>query len=235
MLSGMCGRYASFLPPELIARLFGTTNPLPNLKPTWNMAPRMDAPVVRLHPQTRERHLDLLTWGFVPAFTKSLKEARRPINARAETVASTGMFRAAFAKRRCLVPAAAFYEWRADPGGKTPFAVARADGDPMAFAGLWEGWRSPEGDILRSFVILTTAANAQLSVLHSRMPVVLERADWAAWLGEAEGDPAALLRASAEGVLRLWAVDRRVGNVRNDGPELLQAAATDGHMAASGA
>jgi putative SOS response-associated peptidase YedK len=229
----MCGRYASFLPPDLIARLFGTKNPLPNLKPTWNMAPTMDAPVVRRHPESGERHLDALTWGFVPAFTKTLKEARRPVNARAETVTTSGMFRNAFAKRRCLIPAAAFYEWQAGerqagPAGKTPYAIARADGDPMAFAGIWEGWRAPEGDILRTFAILTTAANAQMAVLHQRMPVILEKSDWPAWLGEEEADPAALLRPAAEGILRLWPVDKRVGNVRNDGPELLapQAAGT---------
>ena len=91
----------------------------------------------------------------------------------------------------------------------------------MAFAGIWEGWRSPEGDILRTFAIVTTAANAQMAVLHERMPVILEPADWPLWLGEVEADPAGLLRASAEGVLRMWPVDKRVGNVRNDGPELL--------------
>jgi putative SOS response-associated peptidase YedK len=221
----MCGRYASFLPPELIARLFGTKNPLPNLKPTWNMAPTMDAPVVRRHPETGERHLDALTWGFVPAFTKALKEARRPVNARAETVITSGMFRNAFARRRCIVPAAAFYEWQAGPAGKTPYAIARTDGDPLAFAGIWEGWRAPDGSILRTFAIVTTTANAQMAVLHERMPVILEASDWSAWLGEATDepsvDPAALLRPSAEGILRLWQVDKRVGNVRNDGPELL--------------
>ena len=217
----MCGRYASFLPPDLIARLFGTKNPLPNLKPTWNMAPTMNAPVVRRHPETGERHLDVLTWGFVPGFTKSLKDARRPVNARAETAATSGMFRNAFAKRRCLVPAAAFYEWQAGPAGKIPYAVARVDGDPMAFAGLWEGWRAPDGDILRTFVIITTAANAQMAVLHERMPVILEQADWPGWLGEAEVDPATLLRALPEGVLRIWPVDKQIGNVRNDGPDLL--------------
>jgi putative SOS response-associated peptidase YedK len=220
-LHRMCGRYASFLPPELIARLFGTTNSLPNLKPTWNMAPTMDAPVVRRHPETGERHLDALSWGFVPAFTKSLKEARRPVNARSETVVTSGMFRYAFVKRRCIIPAAAFYEWQASPAGKTPYAVARADGDPMALAGIWEGWRSPEGNILRTFAILTTTANTQMSVLHERMPVILESPDWPGWLGETEVDPTALLRPSAEGILRMWSVDRRVGNVRNDGPDLL--------------
>ena len=187
----------------------------------------MAAPVVRRHPESGERHLDALTWGFVPAFTKSLKEARRPINARAETVATSGMFRTAFAKRRCIVPAAAFYEWQAGAAGKTPHAIARADGEPLAFAGIWEGWRAPDGEILRTFAILTTTANAQMSVLHDRMPVILEAADWAGWLGEVAADPASLARPSAEGTLRIWPVDKRVGNVRNDGPELLEAVALD--------
>ncbi len=218
----MCGRYASFLPPDLIARLFGTKNPVPNLKPTWNMAPTMDAPVIRRHPETGERHLDVLTWGFIPAYTKTLKQARRPVNARSETVASSGMFRNAFAKRRCIVPAAAFYEWHAGPHGKTPYAIARADGDPLAFAGIWEGWRGPDSEIVRGFAILTTSANAQMSVLHERMPVILDRSDWPGWLGEAEADPASLLRPAPEGILKIWPVDKRVGNVSNDGPELLQ-------------
>ena len=232
MLHQMCGRYASYLPPELIARLFGTKNPLPNLKPTWNMAPTMDAPVVRRHPETGERHLDALTWGFIPAFTATLKEARRPVNARAETVATSGMFRNAFAKRRCIVPAAAFYEWQAGSPSlprapKTPYAIARADGDPLAFAGIWEGWRAPDGTILRTFAIITTTANLQMAVLHERMPVILQAADWPAWLGEEAGlgeepgDPSALLRPLPDGILRLWPVDKRVGNVRNDGPELI--------------
>ena len=99
----MCGRYASFLPAEAIARIFGTVNPLPNLEPTWNMAPTRDAPVVRLS-KDGERHLDALKWGLVPYFTKDLKKARKPINARSETIAKSGMFKEAFAKRRCLVP-----------------------------------------------------------------------------------------------------------------------------------
>jgi putative SOS response-associated peptidase YedK len=218
----MCGRYASFLPPDLIARLFGTTNPLPNLRPTWNMAPTMNAPVVRRHPESGERHLDLLTWGLVPSFTKDLKAARRSVNARAETVAASGMFRTALAKRRCLVPAAAFYEWKTTSDGKVPHAIARADGDPLALAGIWEGWHSPDGDVLQTFAIITTAANAQIAVLHNRMPVILEAEDWPVWLGEAEGDPQALLKPAKEGIVRIWPVDKRVGNVRNDGPDLIK-------------
>ena len=182
----MCGRYASFLPAEFIARLFATVNPLPNLAPTWNMAPTMDAPVVRL--VDGERHLDALKWGLVPYFTKDLKKARKPINARSETIAKSGMFKAAFAERRCLVPAPAYYEWRDDPDGKTPFAVARIDGDPVVFGGIWERWKSPEGEILQTFATITTDANRQLAGIQDRMPVIIERDDWPLWLGETEGD-----------------------------------------------
>jgi putative SOS response-associated peptidase YedK len=216
----MCGRYASYLPPEFIARLFGTINPLPNLQPTWNLAPTDGAPVIRLA-ANGERHLDVLSWGLIPYFTKDLKKARKPINARSETVATSGMFKAAFANRRCLVPAPAYYEWRDDPEGKIPFAVARADGDPVVFAGIWEEWRSPEGEVLPTFSTITTDANRQLSAIQDRMPVILEKADWPIWLGEVEGNVPALLRPLPENVLRIWPVDKRVGNVKNDGPELL--------------
>ena len=218
----MCGRYASFLPPEAIARFFRTVNPLPNLAPSWNVAPTQAAMVVRRHPETGDRHLDLLKWGLVPSFTKDIKQARRPINARSETVATSGMFRTAFAKRRCLVPAGAFYEWRAEPTGKQPYAIARMDGDPMAFAGLWEAWRYPDGEILRTFTILTTNANATMAELHDRMPVILEPTDWPIWLGEVEGDPAALLRPAADHVLQVWPVSRRVNTPRHNDAQLLE-------------
>ena len=218
----MCGRLANDLPPELIQRILSTSNPLPNLRPSWNVAPTMDVPVVRLHPETRERHLDLLRWGLVPFNTSDLKSARKPMNARSETVATSPMFRAAFARRRCLVPAAAFYEWKATPAGKEPFAITRADGDPLAFAGIWEGWRAPDGEVLRTFAILTTAANRQVSALHDRMPVILERETWPMWVGEQDGDPTSLLRPADEGLLRIWPVSKAVGNVRNDTPDLLK-------------
>jgi len=115
----MCGRYASFLPAEALVRVFGTTGPLPNLEPTWNMAPTKDAPIVRFDPDTGERRLEVPKWGLVPFFTKDLAKARKPINARCETVARSPLFKEAFARRRCLVPAAAYYEWRHDPSGKT--------------------------------------------------------------------------------------------------------------------
>jgi putative SOS response-associated peptidase YedK len=145
----MCGRYASFLPAEAMARIFGTVNPLPNLAPSWNVAPTNDCAVVRRHPDTGARHLDLLTWGLLPYWTKEPAKARRPINARSETAATSGMFKDALARRRCLVPADAFYEWKGIEGGKQPYAIAREDGQPMAFAGLWENFRWPDHDAER--------------------------------------------------------------------------------------
>jgi putative SOS response-associated peptidase YedK len=218
----MCGRYASYLPPEMIARSFGTVNPLPNLTLTWNLAPTDDAPVVRRHPGSWERHLDVLKWGLIPYFTKDPKTARKPINARSERIARSGMFKAAFRKRRCLLPATAYYEWMDGPEGKVPFAAARVDGDPVAFGGIWEEWRSPEGKALHTFSTITTDANQQLFRIQARMPVIIEKADWPVWLGEAAGEVTALMRPAPEVVLRVWPIDKRVGSVKNDGPELLE-------------
>lgn len=222
----MCGRYAAFRSLDELRRMFGTVNPAPNFAPTWNMAPTRLAPVVRLHPQTGERHLDLLRWGLVPNWVRDPKATRQPINARSETAATAPMFRDAVARRRCLVPADAFYEWQATGAAKIPHAVARADGMPMALAGLWEGWRGAGGEVLRSFTILTTTASEALRALHERMPVVLEPADWPLWLGEvadAEAGIAALLRPSAA-AFRVWAVSTQVNNVRNDAAHLLDPA-----------
>jgi putative SOS response-associated peptidase YedK len=150
--------------------------------------------VVRRHPETGERHLNALRWGLIPYYEKDPKGGRKPTNARAETVATTGLFRAAFARRRCLVPAETFYEWQKRPDGmKQPYAIAREDGEVMAFAGLWEGWRAPDGETVRTFAIVTTDANAGMAELQDRMPVILEHQDWPLWLGEVEGDPTALL------------------------------------------
>jgi len=218
----MCGRFAAQLPAELLARLFRTSGPLPNIAPNWNVAPTQSALVVRRNPDGGERSLNVLTWGLVPYFTKDLKKALRPINARSETASSSSMFREALKKRRCLVPCDAFYEWKVLAEGKQPYAIARTDGAPLALAGLWESWRDPAGEILRSFTIITTTANAEMAGLHTRMPVILEEEDWRTWLGEVPRDPLALLRPAAEGVLRVWPVSQAVGNVRNNGAALLE-------------
>jgi putative SOS response-associated peptidase YedK len=218
----MCGRYASILSPELIARVFGAVGPLPNYKVTWNMAPTKSAPIVVRDQESGERRISVAKWGLIPAFTKDVTKARKPINARSETVARSPLFKGAFAQRRCLVPLAAYYEWRHDPTGKTPFAIAGKDDEPVAFGGMWEEWQSPEGEMLRTFATLTTEANPELALIQDRMPVIIERDDWPVWLGEAQGDLQALMHPLPADRFRVWPVSRAVNSVKNDGPELLE-------------
>lgn len=226
----MCGRFASFQPPDALRQLFRTVNPVPEeARPSWNVAPSQPALVVRRHPETGARHLDLLIWGLVPHWTKDLKTARRPINARAETVASSGMFRSAYAARRCLVPVDAWYEWQTTAAGKQPFAFARPDRETMAFAGLWESWKAEgTGKVLRTFTTLTTAPNTVAALVHDRMPVILQPADWPVWLGEAAGDPGALLRPAPDEFVETWPVSREVNTPRHNNPELLAPVAQEG-------
>ncbi len=232
--SSMCGRFASSLPPDEMRRVFETLGETPNHPPSWNVAPSQSALVVRRHPETGERRLDVLRWGLVPSFIKDLKAARKPINARSETAATTDLFRSAMTSRRCLVPVNAFYEWRHQADGKQPFAFARRDGEQLALAGIWEGWRGPENEILRTFAILTTAANATMAPVHNRMPVILEPADWRRWLGEVAGDAGSLLRPAADDLLRSWPVSRRVNGPRHDGADLLEPSTATGPVTRPG-
>lgn len=217
----MCGRFVQTSPQSALANLFGTEGPLPNLAGSWNVAPTQDALVVRRNPETNSRHLDALRWGLVPPWAPDLKGGACLILARGETVAEKPAFRDAFARRRAIVPIDAFYEWRTEDRAKQPYAVALAAGSPMALAGLWERWRGSDGTVVRSFAIITTPANAKLAAVHERMPVVLPRDAWPVWLGEAEGDPASLLRALPGACLAAWPVGTRVGNVRNNDAGLL--------------
>jgi putative SOS response-associated peptidase YedK len=220
----MCGRFASTLPLEQLAQLFAITGPLPNAAPNWNLAPTQSAVAVRRNPESSERVLSLLTWGLLPSFTKDPAKATRPINARAETVASSFLFRGAFARRRCLIPADAYYEWQTIDGKKHPFAIARTDGAPCALGALWEGHRDISGAVTRSFAIVTVPANTSLAHLHARMPLVVDPHDWPAWLGETATDPATLLHAAPDTTLKAWRVGTAVNSPKNNGPELLHLA-----------
>lgn len=193
-----------------------------NLPPRYNIAPTQDALVIRRHPETGQRSADMLRWGLLPGWAKDASGGARMINARAETVADKPSFRAAFAKRRCLVPADGFYEWQTLPrGARQPWLIARADGDLFSFAGLWEGWRAPDGTIVRSFTIITTEANAGLRPIHERMPVILPPEVYTAWLDPATpaDDALAMLRPAPDDLLTAYRVSTRVNNVRNDDPE----------------
>ncbi|ACI51683.1 protein of unknown function DUF159 [Gluconacetobacter diazotrophicus PA1 5] len=214
----MCGRFANDLPKDLMQRIFRTTGPAPEWMPSWNIAPRQPAMVVRRHPASETLRLDLLLWGLVPNWAHEM--GRQPINARAETVAESGMFRAAFRSRRCLVPATAYYEWRAGPTPRQPYAFARRDGAPMALAAVWESWEH-EGDILRSFAIITTRANDSARPIHDRMPVVIADQDRDMWFHAPPMVASTLLAPSPDAVLHAWPVGTRVNSVRNDGPDLI--------------
>lgn len=220
-VTAMCDRYASFCPAGALRQTFQTVNSILDLKPSWNVAPTQLAPVVRRHPETGERRLDLLQWGLA-RWWQSGRIQRRPINCRAETITESAVLRGAFKWRRCIVPADAFYKWKSIEGGKQSYAIARMDGLLMAFAGVWEECRLPDWRVLCTFAIVTTVADAELAEVHDRMPVILEPADWPVWLGELEGDPGSLLHPAPDGMLRTWLVNRRVDDPRNNGRELLE-------------
>jgi putative SOS response-associated peptidase YedK len=237
-LPGMCGRARLSSDPSELKRAFGIPpqRPTPNIPANWNAAPTQDLPVVRYDAAARERSLDIMRWGLVPFWAKDIKIGYSTFNAKAEGIEGKPTFREAFRQRRCLVPFDSFYEWKKAGKARTPYAIARADRHLLALAGLWEAWRSPVGDkaggeTLRSFTIITTAANALLAPLHERMPVILDPADWPLWLGESEAGPAelkALLRPCPPEILALWPVSPRVGNVRNNDPALVEPIAAAG-------
>jgi putative SOS response-associated peptidase YedK len=159
--------------------------------------------VVRRNPETAKRHMDELSWGLLPRDTRHPESAPRPTHARAETVATLPMFADAFRCRRAIIPATEYFErnTKGAKGGQR-FAISRLDGKPLALAGLWEGYRSPDGTVTRSYCVITTEANELVATIHDRMPLVLEEEDFAVWLGEVPGDPAVLLRPpAADGLL----------------------------------
>ncbi len=215
----MCGRYSITTAPEALRRLFQVPGPLTNLPPRYNLAPTQDAPVVRQREDGGERELVMLRWGLVPSWSQGPDSGYSMINARAETVATKPAFRAAFRSRRCLVPADGFYEWQAQPGHKQPYRITLTDGEPFAFAGLREHWTAPDGYTIQSFTIVVTDANALLRPIHDRMPVILDPADYALWLGE---EPEAgigvgtLLKPFPAEAMVAYPVSRRVSNPRND-------------------
>ncbi len=221
----MCGRFARQSTQEVLADWFGVVlDEMPWFAPTWNAAPQSVQPVVRLQRDSGRREFALLRWGLVPFWAKDAKLAYSTFNARAEETAAKPAFREALRKRRCLVPADAFYEWqRLDPKTKRPYAIALKSGEPCALAGLWERWEPREGEALETFTVLTTDPNALMEPIHNRMPVILEPRDYARWLdaGDPARPPVDLLRPYPAEKMRAWPVSDRVGNVRNNDAELL--------------
>lgn len=225
----MCGRFtlAGATADELRAR-FPLGESAVDLRPRYNVAPGDD--VVTIAMRDGRPAARMVRWGFVPPWARDPSVGFRMINARAETVAEKPAYRAAFARRRCLIVADGFYEWRRAEGASQPYHVTRRDGAPFAFAGLWTGWKDPETDRwLRTCTIVTTRANEALAAIHPRMPVILDPDAEMAWLDPATplADAHALLRPLPAELTRARAVSRAVNDARYDGAACLDDAPPD--------
>lgn len=225
----MCGRFTSKTTASDLAEWFGVDEVVaPELGPRFNVAPTDEVYAVAESATDHSRRLGTFRWGLIPFWSKDAKGGAKMINARAESLLDKPAFRRSFEKRRCIVPADGFYEWeKVDTKTKQPWFITRADGKPMAFAGLWESWRptkgSDEGKI-RSCTIITGEPNELVARLHDRMPAMLPPEAWDAWLdpdGTDLGALAGLLVPVPADELTMFPVSKAVNDVRNDGPELL--------------
>lgn len=222
----MCGRYTLTSAPEAIRALFGYAEQ-PNFPSRYNIAPTQPIAIVRLI--DGKRQFALVRWGLMPSWVKDPKAFSLLINARGESAAEKPAFRAAMKRRRCLVPADGFYEWKAGAPRKQPFYIHAKSGAPLAFAGLWETWTGPNGEELDTAAIVTTGANRTLSPLHDRMPVIIPPDEFSRWLGKGEIESSVdaalaqtLIRPAPDELLEAYPVSLDVNRVANDNPKLLE-------------
>jgi len=218
----MCGRFVRKATEDEISEEFeiepeDISFPL---EPRYNIAPGQQAAVVIYDGR---RRLEGMQWGLIPFWAQDPKIGYKLINARAETLASKPSFRHSLKKKRCLVVADGFYEWRREEGKKTPIFVRLKGGRPFGMAGLYDDWRSPDGKNIRTFTIITTAPNRMLASIHDRMPAILPKEAYAAWLGQADkGEVLGLLGSFPDKEMEAWRVSPAVNSPKNDGPECIQ-------------
>jgi putative SOS response-associated peptidase YedK len=223
----MCGRFTLRSPASVIAAHFGLFE-VPPFSPRFNIAPSQPVPVVRLRTEEQsppQREWVWLRWGLIPGWAKEESIGNRMINARAETVAEKPAYRAPFRRRRCLVVADGFYEWRQADPHKQPYYIRMRDHRPFAFAGLWDHWVGPQRGAIESCLILTTAANAIVRPLHDRMPVILAPAEYSRWLDPNVQEPAALtplLDSYPAGEMTAYPVSARVNSPSHDDPSCIE-------------
>ena len=218
----MCGRYRLSRRKQLVEEHFDSAPWDDDWNPRFNIAPTQPVPVIRQNPKEPVRDLSLMKWGLIPAWSKDLSSAARMINARSETAHTLPAFREAMKLRRCLVPADGFYEWQRRGSAKQPFCFEVGDGGLFAFAGLWERWRDPSGQWVKSCSILTTTPNAVTSAIHDRMPVILDPDSYDLWLDPGMRDVAAasdLLKPYDARQMRCFPVSTRINHVANDDEE----------------
>jgi putative SOS response-associated peptidase YedK len=223
----MCGRFALISPGEALIEQFGLrpeiTTSVSSLTPRYNIAPTQPVAAIRLAPDSQTKELTFFRWGLIPSWAKDMKMGSRLINARSETVAEKPSFRAAFKRRRCLIPADGFYEWQRQGSQKQPMYIHAVDHKLFALAGLWETWHAANGSAIDTCTILTTGPNELMQPIHNRMPVIIEPPDYSLWLNpEPQPDRALhLLRPYPAEQMAAHAVSTVVNNPRNDTPECI--------------
>lgn len=221
----MCGRFTLATTPEQVAKLFDLDS-APEFDRRYNIAPTQQVPVCGVRSEDAPRTIAELRWGLIPFWADDKGIGNRLINARSETAASKPAFRAAFKRRRCLIPATGFFEWRKEDGGKQPYLFRREDGAPFALAGLWEHWSDDDSDEeIDSFTILTCAPNEMVEPIHNRMPVILGAGDFDFWLDPANEDTDALQKMLGPfpfDDFECFAVSREINSPSNDRADLLE-------------
>ena len=216
----MCGRFAITLPSDAMSQLFDAqpVNDLPDV-PNFNVCPTNFIHVVTYTGLGRK--LESLRWGFVPNWYREVSGGPLLINARSETIAKKPAFSNASRARRCLIPCSGFYEWSKDlEGNKIPWFISRNDNAPMVFGGVWQEWSDESGKI-KTCAIVTTASNSNLSKIHHRLPLVLERSDWGLWLGEEGHGASVLMKPTDDETLRAYRVSKNINSNRSSGPDLI--------------
>ena len=218
----MCGRYNMTSAPEQVRALFRYPE-RPNFPSRYNVAPTQPIPIVRVTEGLR--HFALVRWGLIPPWVKDPRMLTLLINARAESVNEKPAFRNAMKRRRCLIPADGFYEWKTEGRRKRPFVARPKGGGPMAFAGLWETWIGPNGEEMETAAIITTQANKEMGAVHSRAPVIVPPDQFDFWLdcvNVNETEAAALFRPAPDGSMEVYEISPAVNRVANDSPALLE-------------
>lgn len=220
----MCGRFTLRTPQNVLVQQF-LLESIPDWKPRYNIAPTQPLLCVRREPGETQREAVKLHWGLVPSWADDPKIGNRMINARADGVASKPSFRAAFKRRRCLVLADGYYEWKREGKAKQPYYYRLQNERPFAFAGLWESWHKDAGDPLESVTVITTDANELAAKVHDRMPVILDEADYETWLDVEHCDKdqlQALLVPYDTPLMKAEPVSMHVNNARNDDPQCVE-------------
>lgn len=219
----MCGRFTLTVDPAQLQEAFPGVDIGQGSAPRYNIAPTQPVAVI---PNNAKDRLDYFVWGLIPSWAKDPSIGSRLINARADTLAEKPSFRSAYRRRRCLIPATGFYEWKASPGSKskTPMYITLASGKPFAFAGLWESWHSPDGSQILSCTIITTEPNELMAGIHNRMPVILPSEAYPLWLDANDRSPDelnGLLMPYPAEQMAAFPVSRQVNSPQVDAPELI--------------